>query len=347
MKLSYLEEIPGEWQRVLVIGKTIERDNQKYHIIGMSSGSELRLYIIEPFQEPKISARKNKPQRHRNRLKEPESCMDSYLHCSEFCLGNTRLNIQGGNAGSLKYSEQDYRTIHLFLDMMRAGWIVPEWLKNEEWDKLQLVTLTVANRKKLPGYTPDMPLTITHRPSPRRHIIEKALLLTVGKRRSFCFKDHVGDEVWCHINRVILIDVWEDAEKEFNDLSSRQSARGNKKITPEQLREIKEHCYGALEQSCQKGMCYIGVEYECSKDYQLQFYAKEYLNAYPESQSGSASVILMRLKPDQKNGTHGLPLKGCVIQTAVSPDTVKIPAELLFYYEKGEAWREYIGGNNS
>lgn len=341
MNLSCLEEIPIQWERVLVIGRTMERDKKKYHIIGMSAGSELRLYIIEPFHEPEVPVRRNSRRRHRSQLKEPGIRPDSYLHCSTFYLGNTKLKMRGGNAGSLKHSEQDYQTICLFLDMMRAGWTIPDWLKNEEWDNLQLVTLTVANRKRLPRYAPDMPITIVHRPDSKRHFVEKTLTLTVGKRRSFCFKDHTGEDVWCHINRVALIDVWDDAEKEFRDPGF------IKKVTPEQLREIKEHCYKALERSCRKGMCYIGVEYECSKDYQLQFYTKEYLNSYPESQNGSASFFLMHLKPDQEKGIHGLLLKGCIMRTAVPPDTVRIPAELFLYYEKPEEWSEYNGGKTT
>ena len=89
-------------------------------------------------------------------------------------------------------------------------------------------------------------------------------------------------------------------------------------------------------------MCYVGIEYECSKDYQLQFYSKEYLNARPKTGHGRAAFFLMRLKPDQETGTHGLPLRGAVIDTPFSPDTVRIPAELFLYYEKSVEWEEPV-----
>ena len=50
----------------------------------------------------------------------------------------------------------------------------------------------------------------------------------------------------------------------------------------------------------------------------------------------------MRLKPDKEIGTHNLPLKGSVIQTPVSPNTFKIPAELFLYFEKVETWTETV-----
>ena len=72
------------------------------------------------------------------------------------------------------------------------------------------------------------------------------------------------------------------------------------------------------------------------------FYSKEYLKSCPESHSGSSSFLLMRLAPDKETGIHNLPLKGCVIQTPVSPDTYKIPAELFLYLEKQKEWTETI-----
>ena len=57
---------------------------------------------------------------------------------------------------------------------------------------------------------------------------------------------------------------------------------------------------------------------------------------------GSFSFLMVSLKPDKELGTHSLPLKGCVIQTAVSPDTSKIPAELFLYFEKVAEWEEKV-----
>ena len=53
-------------------------------------------------------------------------------------------------SGSLVYSFEDYGTIELFLDIMSAGWTVPEWLKDTDWADLQMVTLNITNMEKLP-----------------------------------------------------------------------------------------------------------------------------------------------------------------------------------------------------
>ena len=335
MNFSILSYFHKKWLDVLVIGKTIERDGRKYHIIGMTLSDEAKLYIIEPYDKQEPTTRKG-IRSHRQILKEHEERSCCYLHCSEFYLGSERLQIQGGNGGALEYSLDDYGTIQIFLDMMNAGWTVPEWLKDTDWADLQLVTLRIANMEKLPDYSPDMPITITHSPYFTQHILEKTVTLNVGKSRSFSFTDDYGDKVQCYINNVTLIDVWRSTEEEFSDPKLAE------KFSPEQLEQAREHRYDALEQCCPKGMCYIGVEYECSKNYNLVFHSKQYLKSRPETHQGSPYLLMMRLKPDQETGTHSLPLKGCVIQTPVSPDTFKIPAELFLYHERINAWTETV-----
>lgn len=225
------------------------------------------------------------------------------MNCSEFCLGTEKMQVQGAAGGPLAFSSDDYGTIQLFSDMMSAGWQVPGWLENEEWDCLQLTGLTIAGLEKLPAYSPEMPITITHRPAPVRHILEKAVTLQVGKRRSFSFTDNHGDEVWCHINNVTLIDVWKSTEEQLNDSKLAEN------FSPEQLAQAREHRYKALEQNCPEGMCYAGIEYECSKDLCLTFYTREYLKSCPTTHHGSSYFLLMRLKPDKETGIHGLPSK--------------------------------------
>lgn len=335
MQFSWLEGVSKKWKDILVIGKTIERDGEKCHIIGMTMEEDAKLYIIEPYEERKRRNLKKK-RTQRMILKEQEIESISYLHCREFKIGNKKLCTQGGCGGVLM--PENYEEIKLFLDMMDAGWKIPEWLKNEDWDRLQLVTLKIANLKRLPKYSSDMLITIKHDPVPEKHLLNRAKSITIeiGKSFSFQFTAHDGEKVQCHINNVTLIDVWEDAKKQFGDVKYRE------RFTEEQLQEIESNYYEALRQNCPKGMCYIGIEYECSRDINLQFYSKDFLESYPETHSGSATFLVMRLKPDKKIGIHGLPLKGYAIDTPFTPDTTAVSVELLFYMEKTEAWEECV-----
>lgn len=344
MKFSYLEDIPRQWHDVLVIGRTIEHDGRKYHIIGMTAGNAVKLHIIEPYTEPGNEIPGTKGVRNQRKiLKEQRGSRENevtYMHCNEFRLGDTVLQVRSGSGSPLKYSAQDYEAIQLFLDMLRAGWVVPDWLKDEEWDNLQLVTLVIEDLVKIPKYSPEMPIIIKHSPDSIRHMLEKTVTLHVGRSQSFSFVDNYGDKVQCYINNVTLIDVWKETEQQLSQQFS--NPQNTETFSEEQLQEIKDHCYEALEQNCPKGMCYIGIEYECSKDIHLQFYTKEFLKSVPETHGSSSVFFLMSHKSDKETGIHNLPLKSYAIQTAVSPDTSIIPAELFFYSEKVPAWEETV-----
>ena len=115
-------------------------------------------------------------------------------------------------------------------------------------------------------------------------------------------------------------------------------------LSPFHIILSRTHIYDTLEQCCPKGMYYIGIEYECSKNYDLVFHSKQYLKSRSEMRQGNVHFIMMHLKHNQETGTHDLPLKGCVIQTLVSSDTSKILAELFLYHERiyGMDWNCFI-----
>lgn len=346
MRFSDLISRCGRWKDILVIGRTIERDGEKYHIVGMtlkempSDGAEETacLYIIEPYMEDESFGKARRGRRNYKRLlKEQEETKQCYLNCREIYIGNRKLHIFGGNSSPMKYCVKNSAEIQLFADMIKAGWETPDWLKDEEWENLQLVTLDIANLKRLPKYSAEMPIRIKHEPDFERHMLEKPVALTVGKSSILSFTDSLGEKVRCYINNVTLIDVWRDTEEKFNN------PEYIKRIpSEEQLLEIKKHAYEALEQSCPKGMCYVGIEYECSRDIILQFYSKEFLKSSPEEHAGSASLLMPMLRPDKKTGMHNLRLRGAVIATPYSPDTERVSAEILFYMERGRDWEEIV-----
>ena len=334
MNFGILESQRMCWQEVLAIGKTVVHDGRRCHIAGMTRGIlETKLYIIEPFQAP--GPRRKGVRTHRRDLKENTGPDVRYFNCGFIRLGDQTLKIQGGSCGPLRDSAQDYELVQLSFALLDAGWVIPEWLKEEDWENLQLVSMNVQ-AEKLPEYRAGMPIVIGHNPNPVQHFVEKPVMLQVGRSRTFSFQDRSGETVQCYINRVTLLDMWKNAEEQFQDPRYREIA------TPEQIQNTQKQLFEVLEQTCPRGMYYVQVEYECSKDLSLQFYAREFLRARPEVHTGSASSIMVIAKPDRPTGTHGLPLKGCVLQTPVGPDTVKIPAELFCCVERAEKWEERI-----
>ena len=130
MRFSFLKEACEAWDDLLVIGKTIERDTGNYHILGMTSGDETKLYVIEPYAQGAYARRKRTGARTHRRLEKelPEQAF-SYLHCSDFYLGQQRLCVSGGTAQPMGDASQEYGMLQLFFAMLRAGWRIPPWLE--------------------------------------------------------------------------------------------------------------------------------------------------------------------------------------------------------------------------
>lgn len=321
-----------KWNEILVIGRTIERENNKYHIFGITIDEEAKLYIIEPYREiEEQKPRRKQNQRTMLRMQHGEEAC--YQNCRKIYFGNKKLLVFGASSTCLKYTEYE-----IIFDLMDAGWNVPEWLKYEDWGQLQLVTLELESMNKLPKYTLDMLIVIKHQPMSKKHILKKTKTVTLrtGKKSAFSFMDSYGDRVQCYINDVALIGVWKDTQDRFDD------SRYREHLTQEQIEQMKTSCLEVLEKNCPKGKYFIEFEYECSKEINLQLYTKEYLNSNPESNNGSSTSLIMMTKSDKKLGTHSLPLMSSVLQTPVQAEVKEVKVELVYYMEKVNAWEEVI-----
>lgn len=153
------------------------------------------------------------------------------------------------------------------------------------------------------------------------------MFLQVGKESEIPFSLEDGSSGICYINRVYPIDVWQENEERFKD------PRYLEIVTKEELEKHKESFFEGLAQDCPRGMCYLGIEYECTLNGNLVFYDRSFLERKPEENRGSARIMMMLLKPDEPYGKHRLAQHGCVIQTPVFPDIKQMEAELFYYME--------------
>ena len=108
MNLSLLESFHTKWQDILVIGKTLEQDGKKYHLMGMTLSDEAKLYFIEPFTQPE-RRRQSGIRNQRRLLKEPEREGSRYLDCRDFFLGSEHLQVQGGTGEPLLHRSEERR----------------------------------------------------------------------------------------------------------------------------------------------------------------------------------------------------------------------------------------------
>lgn len=332
MNFAWLEQNCEHWRDIRVIGRTIEREGDLYHLIGMTLAEEAKLYALAPYREPERPRRRERTQRQ---LQRSGGGWDTYLSLEEVRIGSRRLPVGSISGDPLKYAARPDGKSQLFFDMLRAGWTVPGWLKEVDWEHLELETLELPGVKRLPPCTPDTPITLRHGGKSVRHLLEKPVTLTVGGSRTVSFTDHRGETVQCHIDRVLLVDVWGEMEGMLND------PRRWEGLPPEEEARVRAGFLQSLEQSCPRGMCYVGVEYECGReDVSVQFYTRQFLCSQP--QSGGAGILLFRTRKGRETGPHGLPLRRDTLGSAVPPDTKKVPAELFAYYERTAPWEEQV-----
>ena len=127
-----------------------------------------------------------------------------------------------------------------------------------------------------------------------------------------------------YIHGISFYDVWNDAETRFQD------RRYKERFTEKQLEQMKQKYVDTLPQICPKGYVLPLIEYECDKDYQMQFYTTEYLNRVPQHYS-SASFFMMH--PDKQTGSMGYRSRICQLEAVEKGFDGEIAVELFLCYK--------------
>lgn len=336
MNFNFFNELYShtDFDDIKVIGKEIQKDGRFYHIAGMSlKEKKVTIYILEfdnhPLQEETF--REKTP---REQLK---SSMDSptntsfFMHIREFQSKDKVYETSGANSGPIMHGDFCEAYI-LFMKMRQAGWEISEesLFYEAQWDGLALTKIELRDEyESLPQWNDDMQVLVDT--IPENSAIELPVRLESGKTMEMNFSLKDGSPAVCYINKVYTIDVWADGEKKFADSEYRE--RMLQHMTEDEFEHIKEHFFEILSEHCPKGKHYMVIEYECSKDLSLTFYDKEYLDTIEKPKKGSASSILMRVKPDVETGAHGLKMRGCVIQKPLDEDVKVVDGELFSYSE--------------
>ena len=127
-----------------------------------------------------------------------------------------------------------------------------------------------------------------------------------------------------YIHGISLYDVWEDAEKRFED------ERYKERFTEDQISQVKQEYFDMLPQLCPKGCVLPLIEYECDKDYQMQFYTTDYLKRVPKHES-TASFWMMR--SDKKTGPMGYRHRICHLEAVEKGFEGELAVELFACYK--------------
>lgn len=96
-----------------------------------------------------------------------------------------------------------------------------------------------------------------------------------------------------YIHGIRFHDVWKEAETRFED------KRYLEHFSKEQIAQMKQEFMELLPQICPKGCVLPMIEYECDRDYQMQFYTTEYLKRAPKHHSSALFSRCVRTRrPD-------------------------------------------------
>lgn len=353
------------FDEVMPIGRTVEWEGKVYHIAGMTlSGNRAEMYVLEIVSEEAeplengmaecaltesgvtgTSGDADRQERHTNRKSMkvvPAEC--PFFNIVSIKLGERELETGSANSGPLALNEgcavdADSENLFLFYEMMRAGWELSEDspFLTMDWNTLWLTRLTFRTEiEHLPVLDEKQEMMVKWGRRTKQHYVEMPVCLTVGEEAELNFVIADGRQGVCYINRVYPIDIWKENEEKF------KNPRYLEIMTAEELEKQKEDFFRNLEQDCPRGMCYLGIEYECTLEGSLAFYDRAFLESEPRISQGSASVMMMLLRPDEPIGKHGLLQRGCVIQTPVAPEVRQLEAELFRFDEMFGESTEFV-----
>lgn len=336
MNIGCLRDYLHRIEEIKVIGKNAIVDGVVCNIMGLvRHGREMRLLMlqydesfrqkIEQSEAEELPDAPVMPESNRMFLRgqttEPKNPFRSVLKVfigeSEFKVDFTELRRLGA---------QDWEHLLLVARFLENGW-QPDGIDHQDVDLLFLASLKLfGDYNSIPEIGQDPQLRFVMGPYNVTFQVEKPVELVIGGRYpdKLIFQDAVtGVEHWVHINRVYLMDMWEEAERIFSASELRE------KMAPDEIDKARQDFEKRLAEICPRGMCFPVVEYECEEEISLQFHTRSYLDAKPVHRNSGMAILS---RPEQPSGVLGFKLKASVIQEPVPANTVKIDAELFQYH---------------
>jgi len=339
MDFKYFDRIlkKASYDEVKVIGRDVKLDGHYAHIIGMTlKDKQAFVYALELMEHPDAEEEvfhSITDKTHRQQMKDNyENEKDiAVLRVREFHSNGKVYEVAGANSSVTKnYNMAEH--ILIYLMMREHGWKMPveSPLYKSDWECLQMSVIKLRDEmEELPDW--GMDLEIVKDSHAKTELLEIPVTLTCGEHPVIPFHLNDGTQAECYINKIYLHDIWADHERRFADEEYKNKVLEH--ISEEEFQKMKEQSEKALLADCPRGKCYMLVEYECSTDVAINFYATSYLDSKPRVHPGGATSLLILHRPDAEEGTHGLKLRGCVIQTPLEPDITSLEAELFSYTE--------------
>jgi len=245
----------------------------------------------------------------------------------KICIGEVDFTTQSSGSQQASYINNFNNTL-LFSRFINAGWY-PSGLDTHNTEYMYLTEITLATEC---GVIPDVdihaPITVSKHPTHRMGVVEMPIKLTIGAdydEKIFFPDKETGKEFWVQINKVYLLDIWEETRKSLGEIKK------TGQFTDEQLSEHQARMETFNHEICPRGMYFLAIDYECEGDITLNFYSAHWLESPPHR--GNSASVMMFANTDEQKGKLGTTLKTAVIQEPFSPDITELDAEIYSYNE--------------
>lgn len=342
--LNYLKQ-ENQFDEIQIIGRTVEVQGKYLYLLAMTrKGETARLSVLVQTDPDLWQEEQAECKTMRSSMKQHTMDADTGIaaYMEAVTVGDTVLELSGATSYNMG---MNHDVLVYLLQIMQAGWQLPEDhpFMEMDWEQIQFIQYECRHPFRQLLDCGQEPMVLRWGTGSREYLIEKRVLLTIAqeeqdirndKQISFTLTDKKGQarDGICYINRVTLMDPWKDLEEMW--AMPEYQTRALEHMTLEELEQMKEETAKLLERKCPRGMRCPLVEYECTLDVSLSFYSSAYLKSKPTVSGTSASFLVIHPKPDNTHGTHGLPLKVCLMEDALPKETVQIRAELFQAYER-------------
>ncbi|MBP7222336.1 MAG: hypothetical protein KBA50_03710 [Sedimentibacter sp.] len=338
MNIKYIQNLLSKLDEIKIIGKTVEINGVICSIAGIVRyGQKLRLVIFEydevyrqKVEEMEMSepceVREQETNRSILKGRGRIETTNPFRTIKSVCIDEMEFEISVTESRFLSF--KDGESVLFLSELLRNGWN-PESIDYQSIDMLFLTSIEFAGDfDKVPGLDDNAKLHFIMSKDNVSYLVEQALTLTVNGEypEKLLFKNKEdSEEHWVQINKVYLMDMWSDMERNFSDPKLLEQ------MTKEEIDEAKRNIEKSFIEVCPKGMYYPVIEYESEDDISLEFHTKKFLDSKPVHHGNGSIGFIIR--PDKATGILGRELKAAIIQEPVLGNTDIIEAELFQYYK--------------
>lgn len=300
------------------------QSGEQYGVLAMLAKDEEGVVLWEICKEPEETQKNQRkyriPRTNREASKSHFQNGSPFIHSLK--IGDTSLSVSSASGTCIgeEFNQQEkILLVYLLSKGLKLG-----KLEEEPLDRLRMNCYQMSEKElpqRLSGADIEVTLSEDHTAVP----INKKIRLKTGEyKKPRIIKINSGEELTVYIHGVSFYDIWKEAEAGFQD------ERLTQRFTEEEIAKVKQEYFENLSSMYPKGYVLPMVEYECDKDYQIQFYTTEYLRRKPENKSAS---IFFHVRSDKEKGPMGFRNRACPLEAVEKGYEGSIDVEIFLYYK--------------